>query len=44
MRRGGVPVVSLGGWRIRDHHDRPVRGVVEARTPEQAVALACAPM
>lgn len=40
MRRGRVPVVSLGGWRILDAAGRPVPGVLEAATPGEAVALA----
>jgi uncharacterized protein (TIGR00725 family) len=38
--RGSLPVVSLGGWRVVDRDGRPVPGVVEARDPEHAVALA----
>jgi hypothetical protein len=40
MRRGGVPVVCLAGWQLRDRHGDPVPGVALATTPEQAVALA----
>jgi uncharacterized protein (TIGR00725 family) len=40
MRRGGVPVVTLNGWRVLDADGHPVPGPVEARTPEEAVALA----
>ena len=40
MRRGGVPVVTLNGWRVLDADGRAVPGPVEARTPEEAVALA----
>jgi hypothetical protein len=53
MRLGGVPVVTLGGWRILDGAGddrspsrppggRPVPGPVPADDPEQAVALALA--
>ena len=40
MRRGGVPVVSLGGWQLQDHNGDPVPGLHTADSPEQAVALA----
>jgi uncharacterized protein (TIGR00725 family) len=40
MRRGGVPVVTLGGWRVVDDHGDPVPGPVAAATPEEAVDLA----
>jgi len=40
MRRGGVPVVSLGGWRPVDPAGQPVPGLRLADHPEQAVALA----
>ena len=40
MRRGGVPVVVLGGWRILDRDGRPVPGLLVAESPEQAVDLA----
>jgi len=39
MRRG-VPVVSLGGWRVVDSAGLPVPGVVYVETPEEAVVLA----
>lgn len=39
-RRGGIPVISLGGWTIRDAAGRPVDGIDEAPTPETAVARA----
>jgi len=35
-----LPVVSLGGWRVFDETGAPVPGVVEAASPERAVALA----
>lgn len=43
-RRGGIPVVSLDGWRVHDREGRPVEGVVEVATPEAAVAAALAPL
>lgn len=41
MRRGGVPVVSLGGWQLLDGGGRPVPGIQVADSPEHAVDLAC---
>ena len=41
-RRGGIPVVSLGGWRVLDHDGREVPGIEHASTPEEAVAKALA--
>ena len=41
MRRG-VPVISLGGWRVVDPAGRPVPGVVAAHDPAGAVDLALA--
>jgi len=41
-RRGGVPVISLGGWQILDTDGRPVPGIDVVATPEDAVALAMA--
>ncbi len=38
MRRGDVPVVQLGGWRVLDEGDQPVKGVVYAKSPAEAVA------
>jgi uncharacterized protein (TIGR00725 family) len=40
MRRGGVPVVTLGGWQVVDAAGRPVPGPLRADSPEHAVALA----
>src|SRR5215468_5042678 len=40
MRRGGVPVVTLGGWQVLDRDGRPVPGPVEAVDPEGAVDAA----
>lgn len=42
-RRGGIPVVSLGGWRVLDREGQPVEGVVEVATAEAAVAAALDP-
>ncbi len=42
MRRGDIPVVSLGGWQIRDARDVPVAGPTIVDTPEAAVRLALA--
>jgi uncharacterized protein (TIGR00725 family) len=39
MRRG-VPVVSLGGWRVHAADGSPVPGVTVATTPAEAVAAA----
>jgi uncharacterized protein (TIGR00725 family) len=39
-RRGGVPVVSLGGWQVLDRDGRPVDGIEHVSTPEQAVSAA----
>jgi uncharacterized protein (TIGR00725 family) len=41
-RRGGVPVVSLNGWRIVDKDGRPVPGITYVATPEEAVTTALA--
>jgi uncharacterized protein (TIGR00725 family) len=38
MRRGGIPVVSLGGWRIVDGSGAPIDGIEYVETPEAAVA------
>ncbi|MFG2107485.1 SLOG cluster 4 domain-containing protein [Micromonospora chersina] len=40
MRRGGIPVVVLGGWRVVDADGVPVPGPAHAATPEDAVRLA----
>jgi uncharacterized protein (TIGR00725 family) len=40
MRRGGIPVVSLGGWTVHAHDGNLVPGVLKAATPEEAVDLA----
>jgi uncharacterized protein (TIGR00725 family) len=40
MRRGGVPVVSLGGWHVLDGSGRPVPGIVAVSSPSEAVEAA----
>lgn len=40
LRRGGIPAVVLGGWRVVDARGVPVPGPVHADTPEDAVRLA----
>jgi uncharacterized protein (TIGR00725 family) len=37
MRRGDIPVVCLGGWRILDATGTPVPGIQHAATAEDAV-------
>jgi len=37
-----VPVISLGGWRLLDKEGRPVPGIEQVETPEQAVKAALA--
>ncbi|GLW67595.1 hypothetical protein Arub01_58380 [Actinomadura rubrobrunea] len=37
VRRGGVPVVQLGGWRVLDEHGRPLEAVLRAATPAEAL-------
>jgi len=39
-RRGGVPVISLGGWQLLDRNGQPVDGIESVTTPEEAVARA----
>ncbi len=39
-RRGDVPVVSLGGWKVVDAEGRAVGGASEVESPEAAVAVA----
>ncbi|SCG51515.1 hypothetical protein GA0070609_2538 [Micromonospora echinaurantiaca] len=40
LRRGGIPVVVLGGWWILDADGLPVPGPVHVTTAEEAVAAA----
>ena len=42
MRRGTVPVVILGGWRVVDSGGVPVPGPIEVASPEEAVSTALA--
>ena len=42
MRRGGIPVVTVGGWQVVDASGVPVPGPVAVATPEEAVDLAIA--
>ncbi|PZG41528.1 TIGR00725 family protein [Spongiactinospora gelatinilytica] len=37
-RRGNVPVVQLGGWRLLDQDGRPVPGLRYASSPQEALA------
>ncbi|WP_328471095.1 TIGR00725 family protein [Actinoplanes sp. NBC_00393] len=37
LRRGGIPVVSLGGWRVTQADGTPVPGIHHTDTPEAAV-------
>jgi uncharacterized protein (TIGR00725 family) len=41
-RRGGIRVVSLGGWQVLDQDGQPVPGIDVAESPEAAVELALA--
>ncbi|MBM0239072.1 LOG family protein [Micromonospora sp. ATA32] len=40
LRRGGIPVVVLGGWRITDATGAPLDGPTYVDTPDQAVRRA----
>lgn len=40
MRRGDVPVVALGGWRVVSDDGTPVPGIEYVSTPDEAVAAA----
>lgn len=42
MRRGDIPVVSLGGWAVLGSDGQPVPGIQHAETPEVAVDYAMA--
>lgn len=45
MRRGGIPVVTLGGWQVVDPDTgAAVPGIARSATPEDAVAAALAGM
>jgi uncharacterized protein (TIGR00725 family) len=40
MRRGGIPVIVIGGWRLVNTDGQPVEGPHFVDTPEEAVNLA----
>jgi len=42
-RRGGVPVISLGGRRIVDAKGEEVPGIDHVSSPDESVALAMGP-
>ncbi|WP_329428814.1 TIGR00725 family protein [Streptosporangium sp. NBC_01495] len=39
MRRGRIPVVQLGGWRLLDREGHPVAGVRHVSSPAEALAV-----
>ncbi|WP_083884273.1 SLOG cluster 4 domain-containing protein [Nocardia higoensis] len=39
-RRGNVPVISIGGWRILDNEGREVSDSLHVKSPEEAVSTA----
>ena len=39
-RRGGVPVITLGGWQIHDADGVPIESATTATTPADAVEIA----
>jgi uncharacterized protein (TIGR00725 family) len=39
-RRGGIPVISLDGWRVVDRDGQPTPGVEHVESAEEAVSLA----
>ncbi|HSV65930.1 MAG TPA: LOG family protein [Mycobacteriales bacterium] len=39
-RRGGVPVISLGGWQVLDRDGKPVEGIEQVGSAEEAVGAA----
>jgi uncharacterized protein (TIGR00725 family) len=41
-RRGKIPVICLGGWRLTDAREVPIGGITYVATPEEAVAEAVA--
>ncbi|MGI5127034.1 TIGR00725 family protein [Pseudonocardia sp. CA-107938] len=41
MRRGGVPVVSVAGWRVVDADGREVPGIAHVASAAEAVAMVC---
>ncbi|MGC5019165.1 dethiobiotin synthetase [Micromonospora sp. DT47] len=40
LRRGGVPVAVLGGWRVVDASGAPIEGPHHVDTPDEAVRVA----
>jgi uncharacterized protein (TIGR00725 family) len=42
-RRGGIPVVSLGGWTLLDADGQPVPGIVHVADAQTAVGRAMNP-
>jgi uncharacterized protein (TIGR00725 family) len=40
MRRGDLPVIALGGWRVVDADGAPIPGIQYVDTPDAAVAAA----
>lgn len=36
-RRGGIPVVSIGGWQLLDASGKPIPGIEVVDSPERAV-------
>ena len=42
--RGGIPVISLGGWQLLTKDGQPVPGIEHVDTPEDAVEKALAVM
>jgi SLOG cluster4 family len=39
-RRGGIPVISLGGWRVVDQAGNEIEGIEHVASAEVAVARA----
>jgi uncharacterized protein (TIGR00725 family) len=39
MRRGSIPVVQLGGWRVLDEAGQEIPGMRRADSPKEAVAF-----
>jgi uncharacterized protein (TIGR00725 family) len=42
-RRGGVPVISIGGWQVLDSDGVPVGGIQYVESAAEAVGRACGP-
>jgi uncharacterized protein (TIGR00725 family) len=43
LRRGGIPVVSLNGWRVVDQNGTPPPGITHVATAQEAVDRATLP-